>query len=201
MKKIYINILVTLMLIGGVTIIVNINSSNATSDYSKNFKAEYEALNYLYNSNKKSVRMNIPLDNPIVYSNLTEILDVIKTKTGIVYFGFPECPWCRNAVPVLLDSAKNNNIEKIYYLNPKDYRNLDNRDYQELVSILNPYLKEDENGIKKLYVPDVYFIKDGKVVGNHLGTIDSQDDPYVALTDNQRKELYNIYSDLLNKIK
>lgn len=107
MKKIYINILVTLMLIAGVTIIVNINSSNATSDYSKNFKAEYEALNDLYNSNKKSVRMNIPLDNPIVYSNLTEILDVIKTKTGIVYFGFPECPWCRNAVPVLLDSAKN----------------------------------------------------------------------------------------------
>ena len=53
MKKIYINILVTLMLIGGVTIIVNINSSNATSDYSKNFKAEYEALNNLYNSNKK----------------------------------------------------------------------------------------------------------------------------------------------------
>ena len=44
MKKIYINILVTLMLIGGVTIIVNINSSNATSDYSKILKLNTRLL-------------------------------------------------------------------------------------------------------------------------------------------------------------
>ena len=44
-----------------------------------------------------------------------EIFDILD-GTGIIYFGFPECPWCRNAVPVLLDAAEEVGIEKIYYI-------------------------------------------------------------------------------------
>ena len=51
------------------------------------------------------------------------------------------------------------------------------------------YLLENDNGEKTLYVPDVYFVKDGKIIGNHLSTVDSQTDPYTPLTEGQIKEL------------
>ena len=81
------------------------------------FKKEYESLNGTKSNNKEYKKVEISKNNPIKYSNYDEIIDVIKNKTGIIYLGFPECPWCRNAVPVLLEAARDNNIDTIYYLN------------------------------------------------------------------------------------
>ena len=89
------------------------------------FKKEYEGYNgvkisdNLYYSN-----LDIDEDNPIKYSNYEEIIDVIKNKTGIIYLGFPECPWCRSALPVLLDALDENDIETLYYLNIKNERDV-----------------------------------------------------------------------------
>lgn len=159
------------------------------------FKAEYEALN------NENVNINISKNNPIKYVTLDEVFDIIQNKTGVIYFGFPGCPWCRNMIPVLFEAAKNNNIDTIYYFNPRDIRKSDNEDYNKLKEILNEYLSEDENGQKVLYVPDVYFIKDGKIVGHHLGTVDSQEDPTISLTDEEKNELLNIFNELFEKIR
>lgn len=173
---------------------------SATADSIK-FKTEYEMLNSSSDTGNANVEVSIPEANPIVYSSLTEVIEILEEGTGIIYFGFPTCPWCRNAVPVLLDSAMENKIEKIYYLNPKEYRGTDNPDYNRLLEILDPYLDKNEDGVKTLYVPDVYFVKDGKIVGNNLGTLDSQKDANVPLTKEQRKELYTIYNDFINHLK
>lgn len=159
------------------------------------FKAEYEALN------NENVNINISKNNPIKYVTLDEVFDIIQNKTGVIYFGFPGCPWCRNMIPVLFEAAKNNNIDTIYYFNPRDIRKSDNEDYNKLKEILNEYLSEDENGQKVLYVPDVYFIKDGKIVGHHLGTVDSQEDPTISLTDEEKNELLDIFNELFEKIR
>lgn len=159
------------------------------------FKAEYEALN------NENVNINISKNNPIKYVTLDEVFDIIQNKTGVIYFGFPGCPWCRNMIPVLFEAAKNNNIDIIYYFNPRDIRKSDNEDYNKLKEILNEYLSEDENGQKVLYVPDVYFIKDGKIVGHHLGTVDSQEDPIISLTDEEKNELLDIFNELFEKIR
>lgn len=159
------------------------------------FKAEYEALN------NENVNINISKNNPIKYVTLDEVFDIIQNKTGVIYFGFPGCPWCRNMIPVLFEVAKNNNIDTIYYFNPRDIRKSDNEDYNKLKEILNEYLSEDENGQKVLYVPDVYFIKDGKIVGHHLGTVDSQEDPTISLTDEEKNELLDIFNELFEKIR
>lgn len=159
------------------------------------FKAEYEALN------NENVNINISKNNPIKYVTLDEVFDIIQNKTGVIYFGFPGCPWCRNMIPVLFEAAKNNNIDIIYYFNPRDIRKSDNEDYNKLKEILNEYLSEDENGQKVLYVPDVYFIKDGKIVGHHLGTVDSQEDPTISLTDEEKNELLDIFNELFEKIR
>ena len=72
------------------------------------FKNEYESLNGYKNENsdKEYMKVEIDSENPIVYKTGQEILDILKKENAIVYFGFALCPWCRNAVPVLLDAAK-----------------------------------------------------------------------------------------------
>ena len=159
------------------------------------FKAEYEALN------NEIVNVNISKNNPIKYVTLDEVFDIIQNKTGVIYFGFPGCPWCRNMIPVLFEVAKNNNIDTIYYFNPRNVKKSDNDEYNKLKEILNEYLSEDENGQKVLYVPDVYFIKDGKIVGHHLGTVDSQEDPTISLTEEEKNELLDIFNELFEKIR
>lgn len=159
------------------------------------FKAEYEALN------NENVNINISKNNPIKYVTLDEVFDIIQNKTGVIYFGFPGCPWCRNMIPVLFEAAKNNNIDTIYYFNPRNVKKSDNDEYNKLEEILNEYLSEDENGQKVLYVPDVYFIKDGKIVGHHLGTVDSQEDPTISLSEEEKNELLDIFNELFEKIR
>lgn len=159
------------------------------------FKAEYEALN------NENVNINISKNNPIKYVTLDEVFDIIQNKTGVIYFGFPGCPWCRNMIPVLFEAAKNNNIDTIYYFNPRNVKKSDNDEYNKLKEILNEYLSEDENGQKVLYVPDVYFIKDGKIVGHHLGTVDSQEEPTISLTEEEKNELLYIFNELFEKIR
>lgn len=159
------------------------------------FKAEYEALN------NENVNINISKNNPIKYVTLDEVFDIIQNKTGVIYFGFPGCPWCRNMIPVLFEVAKNNNIDTIYYFNPRNVKKSDNDEYNKLKEILNEYLSEDENGQKVLYVPDVYFIKDGKIVGHHLGTVDSQEEPTISLTEEEKNELLDIFNELFEKIR
>lgn len=164
------------------------------SDASK-FKSEYEALN------DENVKIEISKNNPIQYVNIDKVFEIFENKTGVIYFGFPGCPWCRNMLPILFEAAKNNNIDIIYYFNPKEIRSSDNDDYNKLISILNHYLKENEVGEKTLYVPDVYFVKEGQIVGHHLGTVDSQTNPMESLTDGQKQELLNIFDELFSKIK
>lgn len=189
LKKIF-NILICLVLL-----FVIVGCNNKSNNDAAQFKKEYEELN------DKSVKMNIDEKNPIKYVTFDEVVDVLTNGTGVVYFGFPGCPWCRNVIPVLFEVAQTNNVDTIYYFNPREIRNSGTDAYQKLVNILSDYLEENEDGDKTLYVPDVYFVKDGKIVGNHLSTVDSQKDPYTPLNNEQITELKNIYQELFNKIK
>ena len=163
------------------------------------FKVEYEKLN----ANEGAVKLDIPEDNPIVYLNTyKELNKKIQNKDSfILYLGFPNCPWCRNIVPLLFDAVKENNIDKIYYINPRVLKEENADDFDSLFNLLYDYLLADEEGNKALYVPDVYFFKDGKIIGHHLDTVESQTDPRVPLNDEQVNELKGIYNELILKIK
>jgi thiol-disulfide isomerase/thioredoxin len=183
------------------------------------FKNEYESLNGKLNSHDKEyVKVELDDDNPYVYATYDEVMDILKNKTGVIYFGFPECPWCRNMVPVLADAAKELGIEKIYYFNALDMRDIKSLDedgniviekegtkeYYELIEALGDSIGSYEglnnDSIKRLYFPTVVFVKDGKILNAHIGTLDSQEDPYVVLNKNQKNELKNIYIDNINKV-
>lgn len=98
-------------------------SYTITNDSLK-FKEEYESLNGKDNGNGKNyLSIDIKSYNPISYSNYEEIFDILDKGTGVIYLGFPECPWCRNLVPVLVDSALEEKVSPIYYLNISSDRN------------------------------------------------------------------------------
>lgn len=168
-------------------------STNIYTDGAK-FEREYESLN------ESGIVVDIDTDNNIKYLELSEVVDFLENKTGVIYFGFPNCPWCRNIIPILLEVAKEEGYG-VYYFNPKDVRGTDNENFKKVMSILNPYLTSNSEGVKTLYVPDVYFVKDGQIVGNHLGSVSSQTNPYEPLTEKQITELKQIYKDLFDKIR
>lgn len=211
MKK----ILVVLLLL----LVVGCGEVNKNTDASK-FKKEYESLNGKTNelNNKEYVNMTVAEDNPFIYIKVDEVIKKLKKGTSVIYFGFPECPWCRNLVPVLVDAANELGVDKIYYYNAvkiRDTKELDEdgnivttnegtKEYKEIVDILYDHLPvysglEDET-IKRLYLPTVVFIKDGKVIYLHTGTLDSQEDPYVKLTKKEYNQLKKILSDNLNNV-
>lgn len=204
--------------------------SNVVADSVK-FKEEYEKLNDKEaTQGKKYKKLEISDNNPIKYSNYDEIIDVIKNKTGIIYLGFPECPWCRTALPVLFEAANDNNIDTIYYLNIKNERDSyivkdgkltyatdangkeikGTKGYFKLLEALDKHLSDyvitkDEKtykvGEKRIYAPSVIFVRDGKVLGIHVSTVKSQSNGYEALTEECHKELYSIYDKYIEKMK
>ena len=99
-----------------------------------------------------------------VYKSINDIINVLSKGTGIVYLGFPECPWCQRYVVYLNILAKEYNVKEIYYYNIKNARSNNTKEYQKIVEILKDLLPYDDNGNKKVFVPTVVFVKNGKVI-------------------------------------
>lgn len=127
---------------------------NLTSDSTK-FAEEYK----MTDKNGKNI------DNAFTYRSMNQIIKILENGTGIVYLGFPECPWCQQYVYYLNEVAKSKGLEKVYYRNILNDRKNNTSEYQKVVSLLNDYLQYDEEGNKRLYVPAVIAVKDGKIVG------------------------------------
>ena len=120
-----------------------------------------------------------------------EIINILEHGTGIVYLGFPECPWCEAYVVLLNEIAKNEGIEKIYYYNIREDRKNNTEFYQKVVSILNDYLNYDEEGKRRIFVPNVTFVKEGKIIFNDNETsLISEGTPSEYWTE-EKKKLFN----------
>ena len=124
-------------------------------------------------------------------STKEEIINILEHGTGIVYLGYTECPWCMAYVPLLNEIAKNEGIEKIYYYNIREDRKNNTEFYQKVVSILNDYLNYDEEGKKRIFVPNVTFVKEGKIIFNDNETsLISEGTPSEYWTE-EKKTLFN----------
>ena len=114
--------------------------------------------------------LNVSEDNVFKYITIEDTISLLKGGTGIVYFGFASCPWCKAYVPILNEVTKENKVGTIYYYDIKDIRAKNTKEYQELVKILSDYLSSDMDENKRIYVPDVYFVKNGKIIGHNNDT-------------------------------
>ena len=116
MKKRHIIILciaLILLIIG--TILLIVDKSHITQA-SHDFAYEYNSLNGEGNEYGKYRKINIPENNPFKEVSIDKINNMVNNKESfIVYFGFPECPWCRSMLETFTYLAKKNHIKTIYY--------------------------------------------------------------------------------------
>lgn len=112
----------------------------------------------------KSEYTNVTSDNPFVYRNVDQIINILEKGTGVVYLGFPECPWCQAYVPYVEEVAKKVGIDKVYYFNIKEDRKNNTEEYQKIVKILDVYLPNDDEGNKRIYVPAIIIVQNGKII-------------------------------------
>ena len=191
------------------------------------FKNEYEALNGTIRESDGATYniVSISKNNPIQYIDAKGAIDILESDKAILYIGADWCPWCRNAVPVLFEVAKKYSVSTIYYLDLDDEKDsFEIQDgnlvktkegsvgYYELLNKLsnhlNDYVLKDSNGKeyntneKRIYLPSVYAIKTGEVVGNHVGTttLNEGQTKYDAMTEEQHDKVFNIYSELFQKV-
>ncbi len=188
---------------------------------------EYASLNDQVNENNNRTYpiVNLSEDNPFVYVTEEEVLSVFENNdTALLYFGYASCPWCRSILPVLESVAKEKNVGQIKYLNIENIRSVLELDennkvittkegttnYYKLLNVLNDSLDEYvltgkdgkiiNTGEKRIYAPTVIAVRNGEVTEIHVGSVDSQESGYDTLTDEETKELKEIYEKLIDSM-
>lgn len=104
-------------------------------------------------------------DNRFIYASTQRVLEVLEKGSGIVFLGFPDCPWCQQFAPILDEAAALGRLPVIYYLDIREAQAQDPETYKKIVDKLKNYLKTDEEGNPRVYVPDITAIRQGTIVG------------------------------------
>ena len=222
MKK----IIYTLLLIISLFTIVGCANRDA-----KKFKEDYEKLNGQTNSTGKIHRsISIDENNPFVYTTAEDIVKKIDNKeTFYLYVGDDLCPWCRSTIESAIKIAKENKIDKIYYVSIWDdngkeilrdkyevndegklVKTIDGTEsYNTLVekfnSLLRKYTITDKDGNeidtneKRIYAPNYFYIENGEAKKLITGKSDKQTDSRGELTDEIKKDQEEQFRSLFKK--
>lgn len=203
LKRIGIGIVVVVLAIIIINLFVNDSfvSGVLNRDASK-IEKEYEKLNGVKSDDGKVyLDVNIPSSNVMTYVNADEVVKIFNDKLdGVIYMGYATCAYCRTAIQILNDTAKDTELDKIYYL---DVDKLNDDDKKKVMDVLDE--KFYTNKKDDIYVPLVLFVADGAVVSHNKGTLFSQKDPYKEMDASQKQGLSEIYRygirDVLNAMK
>lgn len=216
-KRVIIIISVILIVLVMVAVLFSMKKDEVTVTYTEDeikFKDEYEKVNGMELSSDYVLKnITIPNDNNVVYLSDDNIVEKLTKGTNVIYFGWADCNWCRTALPVLLDTLKENNIDTLYYYDFKSLRNAyENGDeekskiYENIINIvgndIETYFDEDSarKDMKKMLAPTVVFIKNGAYIGLHFKTVDSQVNSTDELNKEQVLELKHSYQSLIDQI-
>lgn len=137
-------------------------------------------------------------DNLYEYATYLNVTDTLDKGTGIIYFGFPTCTLCKEVVPILDSAAKEKKVKTILYYNFKEIRENNTAEYQKLASILSDYIKEDEEGNKRIEAPTVVFVNKGRIVGVYIRVIDSSKEEVIS--KEEKENLKNNFMSLIDKM-
>lgn len=146
---------------------------------------------------------NVSENNVFVYRDIKDIIKIMEHGTGVVYLGFPECPWCQAYVKYLDEVSKEVGIEKIYYYNILEDRKNNTNDYQKIVELLEGNLQFDQDGNPRIYVPNVSFHINGKLIGNDYETsLDTHNlsDPKEYWTTDEVSELKEVLKEYMQQV-
>jgi hypothetical protein len=163
MEKIKIIIVVIIAICGALLIY------NKFTEKAENIKIEYKNINSEYTLVEK--------DNVFKYKNIEDVIKIVQSGSGVIFLCSPESDLCQQYAESLDKASKEANLNEIVYCNIKSDRSSNNVKYQKLVSLLNDYLSTDDLNNKTIYMPEVLFIYNGKVINHdNTHTIDEEND-------------------------
>lgn len=123
-------------------------------------------------------------------------------KSGLLYFGFPDCPWCQEILPLLSASAKENGVE-VHYVQTRD----DNRELlytpeqkERIIPYLQDYMSENDKGELTLYVPLLVEVENGTAVKGHQGTVDGHDAHERKMTDEEKEQAQSLVDEIVSDV-
>ena len=210
MKKIFLILIIGLLFLTGCE-----EKKNYGLEFKKEYEALNGTLN---KTGKEHRTITIDEDNPYIKTTPEEIVKMINNnETFYLYVGDKLCPWCRSVLEKSIEMAKKYNIEKIYYIDIWDDEGNEilrdkyiyeegnitktiegKEEYQILLekfdSVLSNYTIKDpddnkiEVGEKRIFAPNYFYIRDGKVVKMIEGYSDKQKDSREELTEEMLKD-------------
>lgn len=224
MKKSIIIIMLTLLVIGLSGCNKNINKEALA--FKEEYESINGKTN---SSGKVHRILSIDKNNPYEKVSQEEIVNKLNNnETFYLYIGDPLCPWCRSVLEKSIEVAKLNKINKIYYIDIWDdegneilrdkyaleegniTKTIDGtEEYKKLLnsfdSVLSNYTIEDDDknkievGEKRIYAPNYFYIKDGKVVRMIKGYSDKQKDSREELTEEMLKDEEEQFKELFKE--
>ncbi|MEQ9763292.1 hypothetical protein ABPS01_01210 [Streptococcus sp. ZJ151] len=127
----------------------------------------------------------------LITANGSETLSKMTSgQAGIYYYGFPECPWCQELVPVLERVLKEE--EKTAFavdIHDKQYSQTDS---QTLKSFYQAQVKQEN-----VSVPFLVAISEAGEVRTHVGTVDGHNAKTAKMTKEQQEELAKTLRELV----
>lgn len=177
---------------------------------------------------KEHRALNIKSDNPYEKVSQKKIVKMIENKeTFYLYVGDSLCPWCRSVLEKSIEVAKEKGIKKIYYIDIWDdegneifrdkYELKDgtaskikegtkeyNRLLKEFDKVLSDYTLTDaegtkvETGEKRIFAPNFFYVKKGKVKTMVTGISNKQKDSRENLTNEILKDEEKAFNKLFN---
>lgn len=202
-KKTMLSAMLAMMLAGCGSTAAAVSTSPAASpsaSASAAASAESTSLTEEYSS--------LPADNAYtLLSDHQDVEDMLNHGTGVLFFGFPECPWCQYYVPMLNEDALAAGVNVKYYNIYVD-KTADRTWYDSIADLLDEKDSEithyDNDGKKVIYMPLVVFLHDGEIIGFDDETCDLDSDeisPADYWTDEKISALHERLSSLLSQVK
>ena len=131
-------------------------------------------------------------DNVYEYTTYDNIIELINSGTGIIYFGYPDCTLCKDIVPLLNDVAEEKEIKTIMYYNFKEIKDNNTDEYQRLVRVLSDNIEDEINDIK---APTILFVVEGKIINIYTKTDENEE-----MLEEDINNLKNEFTVLIDKM-
>lgn len=134
----------------------------------------------------------------IKYTTADEVLELLENNyTGIIVYGFKQCPWCQAVVPYVNEIALEKGYQEVLYLDIKDMRDNPDSIEKEKYNQIFDLIKDKIGNPEKIFAPTTTVLKDGKITSYSTGTVDShqinENHVLPPMTEEQIMELRQLF--------
>ena len=170
-------VLIVAVLVGMVFLSIEANKDEADSMVSATETSQEEAAHDTIDHPEiYEEYQGLSEDTVFVRADDSDVINTLSEGSGVVFLGFPGCPWCQGLAPIVDQAAKNVGLDEVMYLDILEHRQAQSSTYTELVSLLDDYLPAGDDGQKSISVPDMTIMKDGEVVARYQPEAPSQEE-------------------------